>query len=67
CWQHDSDSRPDMQQVFLDLKNSITNNKQAIDRIAQDSSVLEAHGSTQLVDQSNLSMFISDSTQRILM
>ncbi|CAG8460431.1 2959_t:CDS:2 [Cetraspora pellucida] len=67
CWQHDPNSRPDIQQVFLDLKNLITNVKQAINPIVQDSSTLEAHGSTQLFDQSNLNMFISDSTQRVLL
>ncbi|CAG8697945.1 20806_t:CDS:2 [Racocetra persica] len=61
CWQHNPDSRPDIQQVFLGLKNLITNNKQSINRIAQDSNTLETHGSTRN------SLFISDSTEGILM
>ncbi|CAG8771655.1 12531_t:CDS:2, partial [Racocetra persica] len=52
CWQHDPDSRPDIQQVFLNLKNLITNYKQSINSIAQDSNTLETHGSTQSNDQS---------------
>ncbi|CAG8731289.1 7805_t:CDS:2, partial [Cetraspora pellucida] len=51
CWQRDPDSRPDIQQVFLDLKNLITNVKQDTNLIVQDSSTLKAHGSTQLFDQ----------------
>ncbi|CAG8814749.1 4520_t:CDS:2, partial [Racocetra persica] len=51
CWQHDPDNRPDIQHVFLDLKNLITNDKQYISRITQDSNTLETHRSTRLVDQ----------------
>ncbi|RIB04458.1 hypothetical protein C2G38_2222348 [Gigaspora rosea] len=70
CWQYDPESRPDIQQNFLNLLEVLSiNNEQAINRNAYDTDVLEDHESSQKFDQNSLvlSMFISDSTHAILM
>ncbi|CAG8632088.1 17351_t:CDS:2 [Gigaspora margarita] len=67
CWQHNPDSRPDIQQVFLRLKYLSDNNDLDINKINQCFNTLKVHEPIQSVNHSNSSLFISDSTQKILM
>ncbi|CAG8749110.1 24622_t:CDS:2, partial [Dentiscutata erythropus] len=50
CWQYDPDIRPDIQQVFLNLRGLSINDEQAISRSAHDIN----HVSAQIVNQNSL-------------
>ncbi|RIB28975.1 kinase-like domain-containing protein [Gigaspora rosea] len=67
CWQHNPDSRPDIQQVFLRLKDLSDNNNHDINKIDQYFNTLKVHEPIHSVNHSNSSLFISDSTDKNLM
>ncbi|CAG8766823.1 15972_t:CDS:2, partial [Dentiscutata heterogama] len=52
CWQHEPDSRPDIQQVFLRLKDFNANNDD-VNKINQNFSLLKVHESTRSANQSD--------------
>ncbi|CAG8703625.1 9116_t:CDS:2, partial [Racocetra persica] len=56
CWQQDPDSRPDIQQVFLNLRD--LNCRRTINRIAPNLNVPNVHELTQIDPSNLLSMVI---------